>query len=377
MGKDQLLKTALHNKHLALEAKMGEEGGWSVPLSYRGALEEASEVRQRTGVFDLSHYGRIRIRGGGALDLLERACTADVAHQEDNTTLPTLLCAEDGGIIDSARLIRLSDFWVLVTSPINRQKVLEHLSSLVNGEGFGVKVDDQTPKTSMLAAVGPETPEILDSVLPFTVSDLSDGAVKFGSLMIARYIAERVSLTGQWCAVVTIPNLAASQAWKFITAAAGKAAIRPAGLAALDVLRIEEGLPRYGHEINETVDPITAALERYVDFGHDFLGCESVKKLAQRPPPRKSVGLSVAEKDQSPKASQPRIPRLGSTILTTTGREVGTITSGTFSTAMNAPIALGYVSPESAEIGTELIVKVDDHELPAKVTPLPFVPVAQ
>ncbi len=191
---ESLLKTALHDKHVGMEAKLADEAGWDMPLSYCGALEEAAEVRRRAGVFDVSHFGRIRIRGDGALDLLERVCTADVAHQEDNTTLQTLLCNERGGIIDHCRLIRLTNFWVLVTSPACRAKVLEHLAQ--PAAEFGAKVDDQTLKTSMLAVTGPAAGEILDAVLPFRVGDLPDGAVKFGSLMIARYIAERMSFTG-------------------------------------------------------------------------------------------------------------------------------------------------------------------------------------
>ncbi|MHC4295333.1 MAG: hypothetical protein ACYSTL_07085, partial [Planctomycetota bacterium] len=216
MGEQELIKTALHSRHVALEAKMGEEAGWCVPLSYRGALEEVTKIRRRAGVFDLSHYGRIRIRGDGALDLLERACTADVVHQEDDTTLTTLLCNERGGIIDVCRLIRLANFWVMVCSPGAREKVLEHLTLL--GDQFAAKVDDQTPKTSMLGVGGPGAPQILDAVLPFSVSDLPAGIVKFGSLMVARYIAERIDFIGEWGVCVEIPNMVTARAWTFITA---------------------------------------------------------------------------------------------------------------------------------------------------------------
>ena len=124
------LKTPLYARHVAEGAELGEEGGWVIPLYYVGALEEAAEVRRRAGVFDLTHLGRIRIRGDGALDLLERACTSDVAHQEDDTAAYTLLCNERGGVLADALLLRLPDCWLMTTAAICRRKVLEHLRAL-------------------------------------------------------------------------------------------------------------------------------------------------------------------------------------------------------------------------------------------------------
>ena len=369
MGENELLKTALHSKHVAMEATMGTEGGWEVPLSYRGALEEVGEVRGRAGVFDVSHFGRIRIRGDGAIDLLERACTADVAHQEDDTTISTLLCNERGGIIDRCRLIRLTSFWVLIASPVCREKVLRHLTAL--GEDVGAKVDDQTPKTTMLEAAGPATGGILDAVLPFRVADLAAGSVRFGSLMIARYIAEQVSVTGQWGVAVSVPNMVAAQAWRFITGKAGINTIPPCGLAARDVLRIEAGIPRYGHEINETLDPATAGLIGEVDFGHDFLGAEAVKKSAERAAARELVGLILEAPKEGARGGI--VPGQGMGVCGKDGTEVGTVTSGAFSPTLEAPIALAYVATGAGEVGDELLVDAGGRPLPARVTPLPFV----
>ena len=349
MSENELLKSALHEQHVKAGAKMGDEAGWLMPLSFSGALEETAEVHRRAGVFDVSHFGRIRIRGDAALDLLERACTSDVAHQEDNTTAPTLLCNDSGGVIDLCRLIRLPDFWVLVTSPACRQKVLEHLTHLAGQ--FGAKVDDQTPKTSMLAVTGPTAGGILDAVLPFKVADMLAGEVKFGSIMIARYIAERVSFSGEWGAEVAVPNMLAGRAWRFITEKAGQNNIPPAGTVAWDVLRIEAGICRYGHELNETTDPYTCGLESAVDFGHDFIGAEAVAKVRDSGPTRKRVGLVLDEKDQPPDAP---IPNMGSPVAKPGGREVGAVTSGTFSPTLQKAIAMAYVEAGASEVGTQL-----------------------
>ena len=155
----------------------------SLPLSYLGALDEAREVRRRAGVFDVSHIGRIRIRGNGALDLLEHVCTADVTRQEDNTAQSTLLCNAAGGILDAGFIVRLETFWVLTTSPGNREKVLNHLQPFA--DEFGAKVDDQTFKTCQLAVTGPAAATVLDTVLPEKVSTLPSHTAKMGSLLLA------------------------------------------------------------------------------------------------------------------------------------------------------------------------------------------------
>jgi aminomethyltransferase len=233
-------------------------------------------VRERAGVADVSHCGRIRIRGDGALDLLERACTADAPRQEDDTTMPTLLLDGEGQVLEASRLIRLPGFWVLVTSPAGRERVMAHLGGLA--AEVGAKVDDQTLKTSMLAVSGPEAAAILDAVLPFKVSGLAEGAVRFGTLMIARYIAERTSETGEWGVRVQIPNMMAARAWRFVTEKAGRNALPPVGMAALRTLAEQAGALARSGDAAGHVDPLSAGMEGWVDWGHDFIGRDALEK---------------------------------------------------------------------------------------------------
>ena len=149
----ELLRTALHAKHLAAQAEMGEVCGWEMPLHYGDPQAEYERARARAAVMDVSHIGRIRVRGDGAVDLLERLCTADVGRQEDDTAQYTLLLNEAGGILADAMAVRLERFWVLTVAPARRQAVLEHAQALAGA--CGAKVDDQTFKPSMLATVGP------------------------------------------------------------------------------------------------------------------------------------------------------------------------------------------------------------------------------
>jgi aminomethyltransferase len=351
------LRTALYKQHIANSATMGEEGGWEMPVSYRGGLAEADDVRHRAGLFDASHLGRIRIRGDGALDLLERVCTTDVAHQEDDTAAHTLLCNESGGIIDECFLLRLSNMWVLTTNASNRHKVLSHLQAQ---QVDSVKIDDQTEKVSQLVMAGPAAEEILEAVLPINVTGLKTGQVRMGTLLVANYIASRTGYSNQWTLEVMVPAMFAGQAWAYITQKAADKAVKPCGLASRDVLRIEAGLCRYGHETNETIDPAAAGLAGCVDFGHDFIGAEAIRKIIDKGPARKRVSLALAGQGEV-------IPRLGEAITRSDGGEIGTVTSGTFSPKQDAIIAMGYVSASEAQPDAEVLLG-GQNSLAARIT---------
>ena len=377
----ELKKSGTLSLHTAADAVIGEEGGWEVPISYGNAGKEARVVRSRAGIFDVSHLGRIRIRGNGALDLLERVCTADVAHQEDDTAIHTLLCNEQGGIIDECFLLRLPKFWVLTTNAANRQKVIEHLESQ---EFDDVKIDDQTEKVYQFAVSGPGAKDILRAVLPISIDDLADGEAKMGSLMIANYIATRVSYSGEWTLEVMVPGMFAGKAWGFITKKAGDNAVPPVGMAARDILRIEAGRCRYGHETNEMTNPVTAGLMSCVDLNHEFIGADAISKLTTKTPARKRVGLILDTNNQADVSDAKNlrdlmtapgegiIPTLGTPIIAGDSREVGNITSGTFSPTLGKVIAMGYIAPDIADVGTELMVQTPT-PTPGRVTELPFV----
>lgn len=236
---DDMHKTSLYDAHVAGGATMIEHDGWLVPEHYGDVDAEVDAALSRAAVFDSSQLGRIRIRGDGALELLETHCTADVAHQEDNTALLTDIRDSAGETIDTGFLIRLETFWVFTSTPAGREGVLATLSE--SAAGLGAKVDDQTFKTSMITVVGPQAAGILDAFLPVKASSLPRGAVKQGSLMLARYIAARTGAIGLWSLEVTVPNMLVGQAWRYITKKAGDNSLLPIGQAAVDILRTKPG----------------------------------------------------------------------------------------------------------------------------------------
>jgi len=357
-----LLRTCLHDKHLAAGAEMSVCDGWEMPRSYGDPAGEYRALHERAAVTDLSCVGRIRIRGDGALDLLEHLCTADVTRQEDDTAVYTLLCNEGGGIVDHGFVLRLDGYWLLTCSPGRREAVLGHL--LARAEAFGAKVDDQTLKTSMLAVVGPAAGAILDAVLPQRTSGLARGAVKAGSMLVARYVAMRAGATRLWSLEVMLPNMLTGAAWGFITKKAQANALPPAGLAAREALRIEAGICRWGREIDEGVDPVTAGLEKAVDFGKDFLGAEAVRAVRDRGPARRRVRLLL-------RGDAPGLPAPGAAVVAADGRPIGEVTSAAFSPALGGTIALAYVDA-AAQVGTEVSVRASaGRSVPAELLRAP------
>ena len=363
MESQELLNSPLADKHAEHEASMTEEAGWNMPLSFSGAIQEAAMTHTHGATMDLSNIGRLRIRGNEAVELLERVCTADVVHQEDNTAQHTLLCTAQGGILDQCQAIRLDDYWILTTSACNRLKVLEHLKN--EAEAFDVTVDDQTLKTAFIAVAGPHVQATLGRVLPIQVADLTPGTVKMGSLLIAKYLAICSTRLGVWTLEVMLPKMIISKAWRYITDKAGDDAFAPAGLAAGDILRIEAGQLRYGHELNETIDPFTAGLGGEIDFGHEFVGKRALEELKAKEPARKLAGLILDSADS--------IAKLGDLVtLCNDGTEIGTVTSGTFSPECESAIAMAYVLTGQSDLGTEVLVSTNSGSVKGTITALPF-----
>jgi len=364
------LKTALHGRHRQAGAVLAEEAGLAMPFSYGSTLCEYRQARTGAAVIDVSSLGRISIRGDGSLDLLEKVLTHDVARQADDTAHYTLLCNRAGGIIDHGLCVRLEDGWLLTTSPLGRLRVLEHLRE--HAASLEVRMDDQTESTTHLYLTGPQAAKRLEAVLGEKVTSWPVGMARAGTLMIARYVALRSAAAGQWALEVILPNAFAAQAWDYVTSGAGGHRFAPAGLAVWEILRVEAGTARLGHEINETIDPITAGLDHWVRREGQFIGAEAIRKLGAKQPARRRVGLVLhPPADDQP----PPIPRQGNAVYDGVRTEVGVVTSGTFSPHMEQAIAMAYVSGACAEPGTTLEVVAESQPVPAKVVPLPFVKV--
>lgn len=334
---------ALHDKHMAMEARFAVEAGWNVPLSYGSALEEVETAHRDAVVCDVSSLTRLRIAGNDALELLERLCTHDVARQEDDCAQLTCLCNDSGGIIDCGYLYRLENHWLLTGDPGNHDKLLAHLE--LHAEGLDVKIKDQTWRSCQFWVTGANAARRLDDLLGREVSTMPPGALRSESYLVAKVIASRTGYGPLWSLEVIVPGLLAGQAWQFVTARSREKALLPLGYAARDVLRIQAGLCRYGHEINEAIDPYTAGLGRCVRPEGGFLGAKALVQRA-KDVSRRRCRIAMEASEAGGSAS---IPRMGAEVLDCQGNTIGTVTSGTYCPIRNVSLAMAYVANQTRD----------------------------
>lgn len=349
------LQTPLYDWHVAHKARMVPFGGWDMPVQYAGIIEEHKAVRTGAGLFDISHMARVDLSGSAALPFLEGVFTNSVATMKDGQVRYGLVCGEDGGILDDILVYKWKTDYSAVVNAGNREKILAWWATRTAGKD--VKVDDQTTTTTMIAVQGPKAVELVAGMFADDVTKL-----KYYFAVQTKYkgtacVVSRTGYTGEDGFEVSVPNALGVPLWEELLA---KGAV-PCGLGARDTLRLEAAMPLYGHELNEGIDPIQAGLGWAVkpDKG-EFVGRAAIlAKPADRPV---RVGLELEGK---------RAARQDSPILSG-DKPVGTVCSGSYVPHLEKSIAMGYVPPQVAAVGTKLAVDVRGTHIPATVVPLPF-----
>ncbi|GBD10615.1 Aminomethyltransferase [bacterium HR23] len=356
-----LLRTCLYSEHLALGAKMVPFAGWEMPLQYVGILAEVRAVRTASGVFDVSHMGRIRVEGVGAGPLLARLLTHDAQALRPGRARYGFLLNPQGGIIDDTILYRLGEErYLLVCNAANRLTVLAWLQRWA--EGFPpLAIRDETLATAMVAFQGPEAFGKAVSLAP--VEGLRpfgawEGALPLGGHSVPALVG-RTGYTGEDGVEWVLPAEAGPFLWRALRGLGGQ----PCGLGARDILRLEAGLMLHGTDIDPSTTPLEAGLERFVDLQREgFLGREALLAQKEAGLGRRLVGFVLRERG---------IPRHGYPILHN-GTVVGTVTSGGFSPTLGKDIGMGYVHPSCAAPGTPIEVEIRGRAVPGEVVPLPF-----
>ncbi|MEA2502327.1 MAG: aminomethyltransferase [Actinomycetota bacterium] len=359
------LRSPLHESHRALGGRLVDFAGWDMPLQFSGVVAEHTAVRERVGLFDVSHLGKLLVEGPGAVEALERAVTNGVASMPEWRARYNLVLTEAGGIVDDLFVYRRPDAWLVVPNAANASAVLEAIRS---AGGPDARVTDARQRWAILALQGPASRKVADSLLPgatdlplhaFGDFDLNLG-VKRASVQVAR-----TGYTGEYGFELFVPSEDAPGVWELLLDAGDSYGILPVGLGARDTLRLEMGYPLHGHEISVDTNPIEAGLGWTIDWSKpDFVGREAVEAVRRAGPTRTLTGLA---------AEGPGIPRAGQAVLRD-GEPVGTVTSGNYSPTLRKGIALAYVTPEAGEPGLGLEVDVRGKRLPVTVTKPPFVP---
>jgi aminomethyltransferase len=361
-----LKRTPLFDTHVALGARMVEFGGWEMPVQYTGILDEHHAVRQRAGLFDICHMGEIEVSGPEGLAFLRRTVTNDPAGLAIGQAQYALLCREDGGVLDDLIVYRVSEErYLLVVNASNSDRDFAWLEQQGRQDargGFALR--NLSDETGLLALQGPKAAAILQ---PLTDADLSRlGYYHCTPGRVARHdvLILRTGYTGEDGFELMVPSGQVVALWNALLAAGQAGGLVPAGLGARDTLRLEAAMPLYGHELTEDTNPLEAGLDRFVRPDKAFVGRDALVAVKAAGLKKRLVGLELIERG---------VPRQGYPITLRQGvREVGQVTSGTISPTLGKPIAMAYVRPELARVGTELDVIIRGRPVRAHVVQRPF-----
>jgi aminomethyltransferase len=353
-------RTPLYDTHLALGARIVSFGGWEMPVWYEGLQAEHEAVRTGVGLFDVSHMGEFHIGGAGALEYVRRMLTNDAKDLEIGQAHYTLMPNETGGTVDDLLLYRLADRdYMMVVNAANIEKDRAWLERHLTSD---VEFQDRSPDTSLLALQGPLALEVLAKVADYDV--VSIGYYHGVELTIAgiRTFTSRTGYTGEDGFEVMIDNADASTVWEALMDAGADAGIRPAGLGARDSLRLEAAMALYGQELTDDISALEAGLGYFVKLRPEMMGFERLNREKEEGVSRKLIGMECTGRG---------IPRQGYAIMADS-EVIGEVTSGTLSPTLGVAIAMGYVPPEFAKVGTELAVEVRGKLVPARVVKRPF-----
>lgn len=362
-----MLQSPLHQFHVDRGAQLVEYAGWIMPIRYTSIKEEHEQTRTSAGLFDVSHMGRVRISGRHARRLLERLCTRDIASMQDGQCRYSLVCNDRGGIRDDVIVMRLEeDDYIVVVNASNREKLLGHFEQVRSAGDLVVKIDDQTIKTAMVALQGPRVMDLISSVSK-EIPTLKKYRFTIKNLMIMKLYISRTGYTGEDGVEVILPANAVPMAMSLLLRDTSEAAsaVAPCGLGARDTLRLEAGMPLYGHELGEEINALATGLDFAIalDKEEPFVGQEALRRTRDEGGPKwRLVGLDVEGR---------RTARQGMPIKID-GREVGRVTSGCLSPTLGRSIAMGYVEPAHAEAGQKLQIDTERAMLDAVVVPMPF-----
>ncbi|MGA5422462.1 glycine cleavage system aminomethyltransferase GcvT [Streptomyces lavendulocolor] len=359
--------TALDAVHRALGATMTDFAGWDMPLRYGSERDEHNAVRTKAGLFDLSHMGEITVTGPQAADFLNYALVGNIGSVGTGRARYTMICQEDGGILDDLIVYRLGETeYMVVANASNAQIVLDALTA--RAAGFDAAVRDDRDAYALLAVQGPESPGILKSLTDADLDGLKYYAGLPGTVAGVPALIARTGYTGEDGFELFVEPRYAEELWQALTGAGAGAGLIPCGLSCRDTLRLEAGMPLYGHELTTALTPFDAGLGRVVKFEKegDFVGREALTSAAERAriaPPRKLVGLVARGR---------RVPRAGMSVVAD-GTVIGEVTSGAPSPTLGSPIAMAYVDAAHAAPGTEGVgVDIRGTHEPYEVVALPF-----
>ncbi|HPW76970.1 MAG TPA: glycine cleavage system aminomethyltransferase GcvT [Candidatus Omnitrophota bacterium] len=351
----------LHEEHLSRGARMGDFGGWNVPLYYTSIIEEHVTVRTQVGIFDISHMGEFLVEGPGALAYLERCLPRKIAPVKNQQAIYMPLVNERGGMVDDIILYRVKDDrFLIIVNAGNIEKDYKWFLSRVTD---GVTLMDLSSEYGLLAVQGPASSVIIATAFGAFFRDIP----RFQYRDFEGGIMARTGYTGEDGFEIMVPTARLKSVWDVLFMAGEKKGLKPVGFGARDTLRLEAGMPLYGHELTDEITPLEAGLGWALDFEKSaFPGSEILRSQKNTGVQRKRIGFEMVDRG---------IPRHACEIHKD-GKQIGWVTSGSFippaGTTPGRNIGMGYVSSAEARENNEIDIVVRGHSLKARVVSLPF-----
>lgn len=348
-------KTVLCDRHITLGARMVDFSGWYMPVQYDGILAEHHRTRTGVTMFDTCHMGRFRVSGPGSLEAINGLLTTDVSTLKDGQCKYGFLLRDDGGILDDLITYRLNaESWMIVVNAGTRGKDRDWIQARLP---VGVGFSDVSDTVAKIDVQGPNSLDCVSKVCGVDVTKL--GYFRFltfddgGEAMVSR-----TGYTGEKGVELYVEASRMVGLWDRFLAAG----VKPAGLGARDTLRLEAGLPLYGHELSEEITPVEASMMRYVTKTTEYVGREAVMRRHEQGPDKVRVGFRI-EGRQSARAGQ---------AVVVNGRPVGVVTSGSFGPTVQAVIGFALVAPACSAEGSRFQVDTGRALLDAVVVKTPF-----
>ncbi|MDX8573755.1 glycine cleavage system protein T [Elizabethkingia miricola] len=356
-------RTALFDKHVSLGAKIVPFAGFEMPVQYSGVTEEHFAVREKAGMFDVSHMGQFFIEGPGSKELLQKVTTNNVDTLEDGKAQYSCLPNENGGIVDDLIVYKIADEkYFVVVNASNIDKDWNHISKY---NTFGAKMTNASDDMSLIAIQGPKATEILQKLTDTQLADIPYYNFTIGAVAgVQDVIISNTGYTGSGGFEIYFKNENAEKLWDALTESGEEFGMIPCGLASRDTLRLEKGFCLYGNDIDDTTSPIEAGLGWITKFDKDFVSKEVFAKQKEEGITRKLVGFEMQEK---------AIPRHDYEVVDAEGNVIGKVTSGTMSPMKKIGVGLAYVAKPHFKLGSDIFIRIRNKDIPAKVVKLPFV----
>ena len=359
-------QTPLIDAHRQAQGKLVDFAGWEMPIQYSGVVDEYHAVRHHAGLFDVSHMGRISVTGAGALAFLQRVTTNDVSKLSVRQSQYSMICTPQGGIMDDIFIYHVKPYEFLVcVNASNREKIVAWMQQKV-AQAQSCKVQDQSSSLAQIAIQGPASRDILTTAGLTDLATLKIRQSLDAALCGQTVLVTRTGYTGELGYELYLPAEGASEVWHRLLEVGRPRGIKPAGLGARDLLRLEMAYLLYGNDMSEETTPIEAGAEWVVKFDKgEFIGRAELLAQQSRGASRQLVAFELVEK---------AVPRHGFKILShqTPHAEIGEVTSGNLSPLMQKGIGMGYVPHAAAPPGSPILIDIRGKSCPAVVVKPPF-----